>query len=357
MGQFEVYNSFPGDFTFISNHFLDCYMPSANGEFVKIYLYLLRHACQEKTRLELSSIADVFNCTEADIQRALRYWKKTGVLDVVFDTSGNLNKVVFYPVQLSRSVSATSRNHFQEAAASRISAAGQEAAPNPGLTPDKIRELKGNDEVQQLLFIAEQYLGKPLTPTDMETLLYLYDEVGLSGELMEYLIEYCVSKGSTSMAYIKKVGLAWAEQKIATVNQAKEETNLYNRNYFTILRAFGIKNRNPLEKEIQYMNLWMNQYGFTLDIISEACSRTVLSTGKASFSYADSILESWFKKGVHHLSDVDSLDKNFQQKKAAKAAKDNESRPKPAAAQNKFNNFHQRNYNMAELEKQLLGKK
>ena len=191
----------------------------------------------------------------------------------------------------------------------------------------------------------------------METLLYLYDEVGLSGELMEYLIEYCVSKGSTSMAYIKKVGLAWAEQKIATVNQAKEETNLYNRNYFTILRAFGIKNRNPLEKEIQYMNLWMNQYGFTLDIISEACSRTVLSTGKASFSYADSILENWFKKGVHHLSDVDSLDKNFQQKKAAKAAKDNESRPKPAAAQNKFNNFHQRNYNMAELEKQLLGKK
>ena len=112
----------------------------------------------------------------------------------------------------------------------------------------------------------------------------------------------------------KKVGLAWAEQKIVTVNQAKEETNLYNRNYFTILRAFGIKNRNPLEKEIQYMNLWMNQYGFTLDIISEACSRTVLSTGKASFSYADSILESWFKKGVHHLSDIDSLDQVFSEK-------------------------------------------
>lgn len=101
------------------------------------------------------------------------------------------------------------------------------------------------------------------------------------------------------------------------------------------------------------MNLWMNQYGFTLDIISEACSRTVLSTGKASFSYADSILESWFKKGVHHLSDIDTLDQSFQQKKAARAA---DSKPKPAQPKNKFNNFHQRNYNMAELEKQLLGK-
>ena len=221
------------------------------------------------------------------------------------------------------------------------------------LSPDKIRELKGNTEIRQLLFIAEQYLGKTLSATDMETLLYLYDEVHLSADLMEYLIEYCVSKGSTSMAYIKKVGLAWAEQNITTVNQAKEETNLYNRNYFTILRAFGIKNRNPLEKEIQYMNLWLNQYGFTLDIIQEACSRTVLSTGKASFSYADSILESWFKKGVHHLADIDSLDQNFQQKKAARAASP---KPKAAASKNKFNNFHQRNYNMAELEKQLLGK-
>ena len=336
------------DNTAVSNYFIDTLMPQANGEFVKIYLYLLRHACQEKTLLELSSIADVFNCTEADVLRALRYWKKTGILDVSFDGKGILTRVIFYPVTAKEET--LFQNSLQEAAAGLEP---PKETVSSSLTPDKIRALKGNDEVRQLLFIAEQYLGKTLTPTDMETLLFLYDEVGLSAELMEYLIEYCVSKGSTSMAYIKKVGLAWAEQKIVTVNQAKEETNLYNRNYFTILRAFGIKNRNPLEKEIQYMNLWMNQYGFTLDIISEACSRTVLSTGKASFSYADSILESWFKKGVHHLSDIDTLDQSFQQKKAARAA---DSKPKPAQPKNKFNNFHQRNYNMAELEKQLLGK-
>lgn len=104
------------------------------------------------------------------------------------------------------------------------------------------------------------------------------------------------------------------------------------------------------------MNLWLNQYGFTLEIISEACSRTVLATGKASFSYADSILESWFKQGVHHLSDIDSLDLNFQQKKSAKA-KAAAPKPKAPASKNRFNNFQQRNYNnMAELETQLLGK-
>lgn len=342
MGQFKVYNSFPEEFTFIANSFLDFYMPSANGEFVKIYLYLLRHASGKGTALDLSSIADAFNCTEADIQRALRYWKNCGVLDVVFDGKGNLQEIAFYPPK-------------EKAASLQETAVTLEKpiSSNFALAPDKIKELKNNDEVRQLLFIAEQYLGKNLSPTDMQTLLYLYDEVKLSSDLLEYLIEYCVSKGSTSMAYIKKVGLAWAEQNITTVTEAKEETNLYNKNYFTILRAFGIKNRNPLDKEIQYMNLWLNQYGFTLEVISEACNRTVLATGKASFSYADSILESWFKKGVHHLSDIDALDQNFQQQKASKTAV---SKPLPASSKNKFNNFHQRNYNMAELEKQLLNK-
>ena len=285
MGQFKVYNSFPEEFTFISNSFLDFYMPSANGEFVKIYLYLLRHASGKGTALNLSSIADAFNCTEADIQRALRYWKNCGVLDIVFDGNGNLGEIVFHSPKEKQD----SLNETAVTAEKTVSA-------DFSLTPDKVKELKNNSEVRQLLFIAEQYLGKNLSPTDMQTLLYLYDEVKLSSDLLEYLIEYCVSKGSTSMAYIKKVGLAWAEQNITTVTEAKEETNLYNKNYFTILRAFGIKNRNPLDKEIQYMNLWLNQYGFTLEIISEACNRTVLATGKASFSYADSILESWFKR-------------------------------------------------------------
>ena len=363
MGQFEIYPPFPGAYTFISNTFLDYYMPSANGEFVKIYLYLLRHASCGKHTLNFASVADALNCTETDVQRALRYWEKAGVLKLSLNSLGTLTGVSFAPLlpgadsSLECAVSAVSSADAKEPQQQPVQKTELSlSSAQPALTPDKKQDLKNRDEVRQILFIAEQYLGKTLSATDMETLLYLYDEVHLNADLMEYLLEYCVSKGSSSMAYIKKVGLAWAEQGITTVTQAKEETNLYNRNYFTILRAFGIKNRNPLDKEIQYMNLWLNQYGFTLEIISEACSRTVLATGKASFSYADSILESWFKQGVHHLSDIDSLDLNFHQKKATKV-KEATPKQKAPASKNRFNNFHQRNYNnMAELETQLLGK-
>ena len=95
MGQFEVYSSFPGDFTLISNRFLEDYMPKANGEFVKIYLYLLGRCQGGKTTMDLSSIADTFNCTETDILRALRYWKESGIMDVSFDQAGNVTKVRF----------------------------------------------------------------------------------------------------------------------------------------------------------------------------------------------------------------------------------------------------------------------
>jgi len=360
MGQFIIHNDFPGDFTFVSNYFLDTYMPQANGEFVKIYLWLLRSASVSGTALELSSIADIFNCTENDVLRALKYWKNTGVLDVTFDGRGNLKELRLCSLTGGAKAAPARPNTapkakalspaVPEAAASRekVQPSGQKA-----LSPDKVKELPGREDVIELLFIAEQYLGKTLTPTEINKLLYFYEELHFSKDLMEYLIEYCVSKGSRSIRYIETVALAWAEQKITTVEQAKQETNTYNRNFFAILKAFGIKNRNPVDEEIRYMNLWLNEYAFTLDVISAACSRTVIATGQPNFAYADSILHNWQKKGVRHLSDIDKLDEDRRQQKAAKA-ENSAARPKPAPSKNKFNNFHQRTYNVDELEKQLL---
>ena len=153
MGQFKVYNSFPEEFTFISNSFLDFYMPSANGEFVKIYLYLLRHASGKGTALNLSSIADAFNCTEADIQRALRYWKNCGVLDIVFDGNGNLREIVFHSPKEKQA----SLNETAVTAEKTVSA-------DFSLTPDKVKELKNNSEVRQASVHCGTISGKKSFP-------------------------------------------------------------------------------------------------------------------------------------------------------------------------------------------------
>lgn len=70
----------------------------------------------------------------------------------------------------------------------------------------------------------------------------------------------------------------------------------YNKDYFSILNALGITNRNPVETEITLMDTWLRTYGFSMEVIQEACNRTVLQTGQASFQYTDKILEGWKRK-------------------------------------------------------------
>ena len=114
----------------------------------------------------------------------------------------------------------------------------------------------------------------------------------------------------------------------------------------------GISGRNPVDNEITYIDTWRKTFGFDLELIQEACSRTVLSTGQPSFQYADKILSGWKDKNVRTLADVRLLDAQHQRQKLEKNTQ-RKAASKPAAS-NRFNNFHQRQYDFNEYEKKLL---
>ena len=97
---------------------------------------------------------------------------------------------------------------------------------------------------------------------------------------------------------------------------------------------------------------WIDEYGFTLDIVLEACNRTISNTAKPDFKYADSILSNWLTKGVHHLKDIERVDQAYQQERIAK--KQRVAAPKPTPSNNRFNNFESRSYDISSLEQQLL---
>ncbi len=167
-----------------------------------------------------------------------------------------------------------------------------------------MKELKQNEDIIQLLYIAEQYLGKTLTPTETRKILFFYDELHMSVDLIDYLIEYCVGRDHRSIRYIETVAMAWKEEGITTVEMAKDSTSRYSKEYFSVLKAMGITNRNPSDAEISLINTWTRDYGFAMELIQEACSRTVLQTGQPSFPYADKILQRWKDKNIRTLGDV-----------------------------------------------------
>ena len=203
-------------------------------------------------------------------------------------------------------------------------------------------------ELRSLLFIAEQYLENFISYRCRSNYIF-YKDLGMSARLIEYLIESCVESGHKSIHYIQKVALSWADEGITSVEQARRNSANYNKNCYTVLNAFGIKNRGPADSELVYIKKWTDEMGFSLDIVQEACRRTISATHQPSFEYTDTILERWQQNNVHHLNDITALDTVFQKEKQARR---NVSKSKPITKN--LNNFERRAYDMDSLEEQLL---
>ena len=190
----------------------------------------------------------------------------------------------------------------------------------------------------------------------MQLILFLYESVGFSAELIFYLYEYCVSKNKKNSTYIETVAMAWAEEGINTVAKAEEATSVYNNNYNAVNKAFGL-NRAPGTIEKKFMHRWFHEYGFDIGIIEEACNRTMLSTSKPDFKYADKILENWKKKGVTCRKDIEHLDEVHAKQSALSASNKLTAAAKQPVNTNKFNAFPQRKYSEEDfltMEQRLL---
>lgn len=370
-------------FTTVSDIFIDQYMPKANGEFVKVYLYLLRATGSGAGIATISEIADHFSNTEADIVRALNYWASEGILQVQTGadsqiTGINLCSLAVSGIQAAQSniQSAVSDNAAQNNSTANIqmqdsvveklkSQATDKPAPSQKeYTLDEIKEFRKNPDISELFFIIETYLKHTLSSTDTNMVLYWLDELHFSTDLVEYLVEYCITKGHSSLRYMNKVALGWADAGIKTVDQAKDDAAAHSQIYYTVMKALGITGRNLVDSEVSLINKWVGEYGFDIELVKAACSKTISAIQKPSFEYTDSILANWRKKDVHTLKDVEVLDANFAKANKASAtgssqgtnAANGSSKPKSnnSGSKNKFNNFNQRNNDYDKLEKLFL---
>ena len=396
-------------FTTVSDIFIDQYMPKANGEFVKVYLYLLRATGSGAGIATISEIADHFSNTEADIIRALNYWASEGILQLQSGADGQIMGINLCSLSVSGMQAAQSniqsavadnaaQNNFQNSvvnnatqnilkngvvnnAAQNISTANiqmqdsvveklksqttdKAASSQKEYTLDEIKEFRKNPDISELFFIIETYLKHTLSSTDTNMVLYWLDELHFSTDLVEYLVEYCITKGHSSLRYMNKVALGWADAGIKTVDQAKDDAAAHSQIYYSVMKALGITGRNLVDSEVSLINKWVGEYGFDIELVKAACSKTISAIQKPSFEYTDSILANWRKKDVHTLKDVEVLDANFAKANKASAtgssqstnATNGSSKPKSnnSSSKNKFNNFNQRNNDYDKLEKLFL---
>lgn len=374
-------------FTTVSDIFIDQYMPKANGEFVKVYLYLLRATGSGAGIATISEIADHFSNTEADIIRALNYWASEGILQLQTGADGQIIGINLCSLSVSGRQAAQSniqsavadnaaQNNLQNISTADIRMQDSVVEKLKSQTPDKpaslqkeytldeIKEFRKNPDISELFFIIETYLKHTLSSSDTNMVLYWLDELHFSTDLVEYLVEYCITKGHSSLRYMNKVALGWADAGIKTVDQAKDDAAAHSQIYYSVMKALGITGRNLVDSEVSLINKWVGEYGFDIELVKAACSKTISAIQKPSFEYTDSILANWRKKDVHTLKDVEVLDANFAKANKASAtgssqgtnAANGSSKPKSnnSGSKNKFNNFNQRNNDYDKLEKLFL---
>lgn len=348
--------------TVVPDRFIDQYMANANGEFVKVYLYLLRCVHSRDCQCTVSAIADRVNHTENDVVRALNYWEKQGLLSLTLDTDNKIRQICLLSLDRQASPSETEsavlpvpapaagETYTASRAPAKTGQAGvSDAAHRRDYTLDEIQSFRRDPDISELLFVAETYMKRPLTPVDINTVLYWHEELHFPTELIVYLMEYCISKGHSSMRYLDKVALGWHEKGILTVEQAKEDAAIHSQAYYGVMKALGITGRSLIQTETSFIRKWTKEYGFDLPLIQEACSRTMSAIHQPSFEYADSILSSWHKNQVHTMADVQRLDAAHSQMRKVSVRTADAPVKKTA-----FNNFNQRSYDYDKLEELLL---
>ena len=201
-------------------------------------------------------------------------------------------------------------------------------------------QLENDEEFYQLLYIAQRYLNGIFTPRDVDIFANLYEGLHLSAEMLEYLVEYCVQNGHTSVRYIEAVGMNWHEKGFQTVEEAKAYSTGFTKDSFAVMRAFGLNDRKPGDGEREMIEKWFKTYGFSRELVIEACRRTMEATHKPSFRYADKILSDWREAGVKSMEDVNQID----EKRRTTQSTQNRQSPRATvkAPVNRFHNFEQR---------------
>lgn len=222
------------EITCVPNAFIDEYLAEASGEYVRVYLYLLRHL---RENLKIHSIADALNLTDYDIKRAIFYWEKRGIFkegtakaveeeirseeaarhseEVLHrKQANNFTKLSFFAEKNQKHLPLTEKN--SSLAEQNMSFTQRNLLP----IEEKKQEIN-EEEFEGILYVAQYLLPGGVSRSHIQKFEYMVEYLGMSSELIEFLLDYCASIGKTSPRYIESVALDWHEKRIETVKQAK----------------------------------------------------------------------------------------------------------------------------------------
>jgi DnaD/phage-associated family protein len=314
----------------ISANFVDYYMPKARGEYVKVYITLLRYTQIGEDGVSTTFLADILGLLETDILKALEYWDQVGLISLhTIDAHGSMSVEIKESQSLVSPLITTS--------------ASQQKAETQTITTKEPE--KASEPIHPMLQEISMLMGRPLSSSEAEKFLYFKDKYELSEEVIILLVQHCVLKGKTSMKYIETVAISWDSQGIKTAELAQQNIKKHEEkwlNYRKVLTYLGISDRDVPKPQEDLLEKWFYTFEFTPDMILKACDISFNTLGKVEMGYINGILRSWLKDGIKTLQDIETNEKKPRKSNTKKT-------------QNQNKDFTEREYDYDDLERKLLG--
>ncbi len=261
--------------THIENIFINEYMPTAPGDYVKVYIYALFH-CEHNIGINNSEIAAHLSLSPEAVKKAWTYWEEVGIIKKTHyeqDIDFNYDIIFLSPKAML----------YKKNAAKK--------------TKKKPEGILDRQDVKELFQEIEKVFNRPPSPKELEQIRKWTEEYKIKIEVIYYALTYSSSKNIASINYIEKILMNWRDENcnsLEDVKQHLEKTEKNAQNQKRVMKALGF-NRQPTEAEVKIINKWFDVYECSMDFVLEACAKTS-GIQSPNINYVNRIIENNFEK-------------------------------------------------------------
>jgi len=261
-------------------------MPAENGDYVKVFLYLLRRSGAGET-LSPDALARHLQLDSAAVEAALSYWVRRDVM--------------------SQTPEGYSFRHLTTAALTPQK--GENAALEAQLAHFK----QFNRELQEI------FENRILKPEEYQRAQDWTDLPGSGLDLVLWACRYGVARSKSgrkvAFGYIERTLNGWLHDGLsaADARARAEQAQKADSGAVIVLRRLGETTRFPSRDEEILYNKWTGKWGFTPEAVLAACAQTTAAR-TPSFAYLDRILANLVQTG-ENVSGKEELKSWFTAKK------------------------------------------
>lgn len=268
--------------TGVENIFINEYMLSAPGDYVKVYLFAFMYAGLGEA-MDNATIARQTGISEDEVRKAWVYWEKMGVIRRHRkNTEDNQDYQVEF-LSLKKLLYGKKRNEQKKET--------QEAEKN------NTKVLLSDKNIQGMYKSIERITGRILSGSEMMEILSWINDYDAAPEVIVYAYSYCKAKEKDNIRYVAAVVKRWTEEGLHDVLAVEEyfkEADQRHQKYKRIYRALGFA-RNATEEETRIMDRWFDEMEFSLDKVLEACGKTS-GIPNPNINYVNKILTNWYEE-------------------------------------------------------------